>query len=258
MLIDWFTVGAQLLNFVILIWLMKRFLYHPILNAIEAREKNIALELKNVDDKEVQAQNKKNEFQKKNDDFDQNRLELFNKLNEEIKIERQRQLEGVRQDANTLRIKRQKSLESNTAIFYNSIKHKTEKEVFEITRKVITDLSTTSLEKSIFEKFILRLKDLPTKEKKDFIDSTKSENIFLRTYFKLSDNQQISIQKTINEAFLSNLNLQFETVPEIIGGIELVTNGLKISWSISDYLKSMEQSLLKSTYLADKDLKHEH
>ena len=30
MLIDWFTVGAQVLNFIILVWLMKRFLYQPV------------------------------------------------------------------------------------------------------------------------------------------------------------------------------------------------------------------------------------
>ena len=45
MLIDWFTVGAQALNFLILVWLMKHFLYKPILNAIDAREKLIATEL---------------------------------------------------------------------------------------------------------------------------------------------------------------------------------------------------------------------
>ena len=38
MLIDWFTVGAQALNFVILVWLLKHFLYKPILNAIDVRE----------------------------------------------------------------------------------------------------------------------------------------------------------------------------------------------------------------------------
>jgi F-type H+-transporting ATPase subunit b len=43
-LIDWVTVGAQVLNFVILVWLMKRFLYQPILHAINAREQRIAAE----------------------------------------------------------------------------------------------------------------------------------------------------------------------------------------------------------------------
>ena len=258
MLIDWFTVSAQIINFVILIWLMKRFLYHPILNAIDAREKNIVLELKNADEKKVQAQNEHDEFQKKNDDFDQNRVALFNKMNEEVKVERLRQLEEVRKDANALQIKRQESLESNTENFYKNIKHKTEKEVFEITRKVITDLSTTNLEKSICQKFLIRLEDLATEEKNDFVSSTKTDCTFLRTSFNLADDQKISIQNSINESFITNIPLKFETTPEIIGGIELVANGKKISWSINDYLKSMEQSLLKSASPTDKDFNHEH
>ena len=35
MLIDWFTVFAQAVNFLILVWLLKRFLYKPILHAID-------------------------------------------------------------------------------------------------------------------------------------------------------------------------------------------------------------------------------
>ena len=42
MLIDWFTVGAQIVNFLILVWLLKRYLYKPILSTIEEREKRIS------------------------------------------------------------------------------------------------------------------------------------------------------------------------------------------------------------------------
>ena len=45
MLIDWFTVAAQAVNFLILVWLLKRFLYKPVLAAIDEREKRIATQL---------------------------------------------------------------------------------------------------------------------------------------------------------------------------------------------------------------------
>ena len=35
MLIDWFTVAAQVVNFLVLMWLLKRFLYKPIVYAID-------------------------------------------------------------------------------------------------------------------------------------------------------------------------------------------------------------------------------
>jgi F0F1-type ATP synthase, subunit b len=56
MLIDWFTVGAQGLNFLILVWLMKRFLYRPILHAIDEREKRIAAELSDAEATKAEAQ----------------------------------------------------------------------------------------------------------------------------------------------------------------------------------------------------------
>ena len=77
MLIDWFTVGAQALNFVILVWLMKRFLYKPILGAIDAREIRIARELANADTKEAEARSQVDEFRHRNEKFDQQRDEML-------------------------------------------------------------------------------------------------------------------------------------------------------------------------------------
>ena len=83
MLIDWFTVGAQALNFLILVWLMKRFLYKPILHAIDAREKRIAAELADADAKKAEAQKERDEFQHKNEEFDQQRAALLSKATDE-------------------------------------------------------------------------------------------------------------------------------------------------------------------------------
>ncbi|MEF9674151.1 hypothetical protein QNM99_26650 [Pseudomonas sp. PCH446] len=73
MLIDWFTVGAQILNFLILVWLLKRFLYHPILNAIDAREQRIAKELADADAEKTEAGQEREAYQRKNAAFDKER-----------------------------------------------------------------------------------------------------------------------------------------------------------------------------------------
>ena len=70
MLIDWFTICAQAINFLILVWLMKRFLYKPILHAIDARENLIATELADAAAKKTEAQKDRDEFQHKNEEFD--------------------------------------------------------------------------------------------------------------------------------------------------------------------------------------------
>src|SRR5450432_1233116 len=106
MLIDWFTVIAQVVNFLILVWLLKRFLYGPILDAIDAREKRIATELADADAKKAEAQKERDEFQHKNEEFDRQRIALFSKATEEARAERQRLLNDARTAADVLSAKR--------------------------------------------------------------------------------------------------------------------------------------------------------
>ena len=104
MLIDWFTVGAQALNFLILVWLMKRFLYKPILHAIDAREERIAKELADADAKKAEAQKERDEFEHKNEEFDQQRAALLSKATDEAQAERQRLLDEARKAAAALSV----------------------------------------------------------------------------------------------------------------------------------------------------------
>ena len=113
MLIDWFTVGAQALNFLILVWLMKRFLYQPILNAIDTREQRIASELNDADKKKAEAQQERDEFQHKNEVFDQQRTTLFNQATDEAKAERQRLLDEARKAIDALSAKRMETLRND-------------------------------------------------------------------------------------------------------------------------------------------------
>ena len=90
MLIDWFTVGAQALNFLVLVWVLKHFLYKPILDAIAAREKGIAAKLADADAKTKEAQKQRDDFEGKNKAFDEQRAALLSKATDEAKTEHDR------------------------------------------------------------------------------------------------------------------------------------------------------------------------
>ncbi len=96
MLIDWFTVGAQALNFIVLVWLLKRFLYKPILQAVDAREKRIAKELADARAKMAEAEKLRDEFEHKNIEFGSQRATLLGKATDEATSERRRLLEDAR------------------------------------------------------------------------------------------------------------------------------------------------------------------
>jgi F-type H+-transporting ATPase subunit b len=245
MLIDWFTVGAQALNFLILVWLLKHFLYKPILNAIDAREKLIAKQLADADAKKSEAQKERDEFQKKNLQFDQQRATLLTKATDEAKSERERLLDEARKAADAFSTKRQEALRSDAENLNQAISRLTQKEVFAITRKALGDLATVSLEERMGEVFDRRLRGLNGQAKTVLGDALKknSEPALVRSTFELPMVQRVAIQNALNETFSAEIHVRFETSPDLVSGIELTTNGQKVGWSISDYLASLEKGV---------------
>jgi F-type H+-transporting ATPase subunit b len=245
MLIDWFTVGAQALNFIILIWLMKRFLYKPILNAIDAREARIARELAEAAATKAAAEKERDDFQHKNEAFDQERAALLSKATDEAKAERQRLLDEARTAADVLSAKQQESLRTDAKNLTQAIARRTQDEVFAIARRALTDLATTSLEERMGEVFTRRLREMDRQAKETLGAALKttSEPAVVRSAFDLPTEERAKIQNAINEVFAADVPLRFETAPDLVSGIELTVNGQKVTWSIGNYLSSLAKSV---------------
>jgi len=245
MLIDWFTVGAQALNFLILVWLMKRILYQPILHAIDAREQRIAAELADADAKKAEAQKERDTFQHKNEEFDQQRAALLVKATDEAKAERQRLIDAARKAADVLTAKRKESLDSDARTLSQAIAQRTQQEVFAIARKALADLATTSLEERMGDILVRRLHAMDGPAKAALVNalSTATEPAIVRSAFELAPAQCAAINAALKEICTTDIQLLFETAPEVISGIELTANGQKVAWSIADYLASLEKDV---------------
>ncbi|MFY9943559.1 MAG: F0F1 ATP synthase subunit delta [Desulfobacterales bacterium] len=253
MLIDWFTIVAQVLNFLILVWLMKRFLYKPILHAIDEREKRIAAELAQARAQKAEARKERDAFKQKNEAFDRQRGALLSQATDEAQAERRRLLDEARQAADALRAKRQETLINDAHNLNQAITRRARREVFAIARKALTDLATTSLEERLGEVFTRRLRELDGQAKAGLAEAleTAAAPALVRSAFDLPAAQRTAIQTALNETFAAEIPVRFKTAPELISGIELTTNGQKVAWSIADYLASLEKGVAE--LLTEKD-----
>ncbi len=243
MLIDWFTVAAQALNFVILAWLMKRFLYKPILDAIDAREKRIATELAAASRKKAEAQHERDEFQKKNDDFEKQRATLLEKARADADAERQTLMEAAHQAADTLTAKRQAALASQTNALMKTLQQRTQTEVFAIARQALTELTDVSLEARAFKLFLDRMQSLEGSPKEALAAALigGKDSVTVRSAFELPNAQRRALHQAIADTFGVKLELHYEADPALVAGIELAAQGHKFAWTIDDHLVSLEQ-----------------
>jgi F-type H+-transporting ATPase subunit b len=238
MLIDWFTVVAQAINFLILVWLLQRFLYKPVLAAIDAREAKIAATLMDAAANKKEAEATRDGYHGEREAFERQRGELLGKATEEANAERQRLLDAARKDSETLRLKLSDAVADERAKLNREIMIRTQEEVFAMARRALLDLAGTTLEERMTEVFIRRLGEMPS-EQKALLNPLARKNgaaAQLRSAFELTAAMRASLEAAVRQCLGADTQLDFQILPSLVCGIDLSVQGQKIAWSVADYL----------------------
>lgn len=103
MQIDWITVIAQIVNFLILAWLLKRFLYQPVINAMDQREQLVMQRLTEAEQREQLADQKALQFEQQKSELEQQQQTLIADAREQAEVQKQKMLEAARDEVNSNR-----------------------------------------------------------------------------------------------------------------------------------------------------------
>lgn len=239
MLIDWFTVAAQMLNFLILVWLLKRFLYAPVLNALDAREKRIAAELADAAAKQAEADAERETYRRNNEALESQRAELLRQATAEAAALREQLMTKARSDAESLKAKSQKQLNDEYQALTGEVSRRTRASVFAIAKKTLADLAGVDLEERMVDVFVKRLQEMDNEEKQRL--SVMLSSVLVKSAFELPEPLRARIEEAVRE--FTAAGISYELVPELAAGIELIAHGQKIAWSISDYMSLLEQEV---------------
>lgn len=248
MLIDSFTIIAQIINFLILIYLLKRFLFNRIIQIMDEREKQIT-------DQMQDAKTAKETAQKELDEQQRIREELQEKWNEmlaQAKKDAQKKREELVKDARSKIDEEQKNwreaiLKQRTA-FLRDLRHLSCEQVCQMSRKVLADLADEKLENQLIENFLIQLGKLTKEEKNDFIRFINKDErkIWVDSSFQLTGEKESEIRKILEKIIGDKVEINFKVSPKLICGIETRTEGKKISWNIENYLDGLEEQLKKA------------
>ncbi|MCL8007305.1 F0F1 ATP synthase subunit delta [Gelidibacter japonicus] len=246
--INWFTVIAQIVNFLILVWLLKRFLYKPVLDAIDAREKKIASQLEDAATKKAEAKRDKDLFRQKNETFDKERAEKMNEVHEQIDSEKQRLFEEVRKESTVLRSKFEESLKQQEQEITDRLKRKTKDAVFEIAKKTLSDLADVNLEQQVVTVFIEKIRSLDGAAKTKFIDALKNNegSVTVKSVFELSMGSKQELEKAMEKITEKQNDFQYQLEPELVSGIKIETASYQLSWTIDSYLDALKKESIIS------------
>ena len=245
MLIDWFTVAAQSINFLLLVWLLKRFLYKPILSAMDAREQRIARQLQDAEAQKHEAEAQSRGLRAANEEFARQKQALLDQAKAEAEDTRERLTEEARAEIEARRLRWRESLREEENALQAEITSCVQEEIMAISRHALHDLAGIELEQQIAAAFVCRLKKLDDHEREHLASDVKisEKPMMIRSAFDLPPAIRLEIENVVRELLGPHLTVGYERVPGLIAGVELSSGGRKISWSISGYLSALEKRL---------------
>lgn len=244
MSIDWLTVAAQIANFLILIWLLKRFLYRPILDGIDAREKEIAERMGEAERIRTTAETAKAEFEARTGRLRAGREDMFEETRQAAEAERVSLLAEARE-----RLAREQAdhveRRAEQARRYSAELHRDGAQaLLSLTRKALKDLADQDLEARIVTRASQRLVEVADELRKAGGESLEAVAV---THAPLPDETRQRLQQEL-AALIPDISLSFQSEPTQAPGMVLRLGGAQVEWTVDSYIDGL------GALLADADL----
>jgi len=241
MQIDWFTFGAQLVNFLILIGLLRRYLYGPVMDAMDEREHNINARLEEARERREAARQKAEEYEAMQETFEAERDERWHEVEEAAEERRRALIDEAREEVEHLARAWRKSLKQERETFLQTLSGRAVEETVALTRRVLRDLANAELEAQALGHFVEHLAHLEGDERRALEDAFAASEgqATVRSAFGLSDDQVDRIREALRDYSPVDLDLQVETDDALGIGVAVRVGDRKVAWTLERYLADL-------------------
>lgn len=239
--IDGFTIVAQMVNFLVLVLLLKRFLYGPVMRAMDQREARIAKRVADSEKAQQEARQRADDLAEQQQAFLNDKAKLLAEARTQIEQWREEKIERLRREIDALRRSWLEQVDHDRQAFLLKLKSDAVRHVMRMGDKVIRDLADQQMEAHIISVFM----EKTGAENKAFRSDTYAGSVRLISGFELSDDVQARVRDTCTQWFPSAQPVEFEVSGELGMGVEVLAGDRKVAWNLEKYLQELEKEMLR-------------
>lgn len=240
--IDAFTVGAQVVNFLVLVYLLKRFLYGPVIEAIERRRGEITARARRAEREQAEAREEARELRARREALEERADALLRDAERDAEERRTELLEETRRDAERARESWRETVRRERESLLAEMRERAARQVHRTARRVLADLTGADLDRRAVEVALQRLEELPQDERGSFARAAdQEERVTLRSASELPEELVERIRARVEALVGRGIELEVTVRPDVVCGLELRAGDRKIGWSVESYLDELER-----------------
>jgi F-type H+-transporting ATPase subunit b len=242
--IDWITVAAQIVNFLVLVWLLQRFLYRPITQAMRRRETKIEDRLSEARSAREEAEAEAERLRRKQVELDEERDDILNEARAEATDLRERLEQQIRAEMEEKRETWKRHLEEEREEFGRVLQRRAGREVLEIAGGVLSEFADADLTERIARTFASRLESLDGEARDRLAQAAgHAREATVETARALDSTTRGIVTRALHEALSTSIPVAYQQNEDVTLGVRVTIGEQSLDWSSDHHLKRLEAAL---------------
>lgn len=244
MLIDWFTIVAQLINFLILVVALKYLLYDRLMGVMEKRRRAIAEKEEQAEERTEEAEEELQQLRQDRRNLEKRREGMLEEARRDASQRRRELLKEAREEVDRQEEEWRESIRSRQERLLGDMQRLTGEKAVALTRRLLSDMADQTMEETLIRSLVERIGSIPEEERSGIAESVRSSDspILVRSAFQPSDAGRQNVDKALRE-LVGDLerSITWQEDPGLITGVVVQVGPRTVGWSMSGYLDEVER-----------------
>jgi len=245
MQIDVFTLIAEIFNFLLLVFLLQRFLYRPIIRVMDEREKATAGRLEEANERLAEAEREKRKYQDKVQEIEQKREELLEEARQESKQKREALIDDIRDEVEALRQSWREAVSFEREAFLRDLRQEVGAEIVRTARVILADMADQELEDQVVRVFVEHLEQVDESEREKLAQGSDDQPLHVQSAFELSDEARSRLDEALRP-YAEGRKLRYDVDSKLLCGVRVATADHEIAWSFDHYIGALQDRFQQS------------
>lgn len=237
--INWSTFVFEIVNFLALVWILKHFLYQPVLDIIKRRRVAIENQLAEAKQQQTDASVLKQQYEHRLADWEQQRQHAMRKLKTEIEEIRHQQLENLQAELAAEEEKTRFSRERQDIQLKREIEQRALHRSGEFASRLLAEAAGPELENRFVDLLVKELETMPDDRIKTFTNKWEisPEHILVTSVWPLTDSRRQQLEAALKQLTGQETAVQYKQDETLLAGLNISIGAFLLQLNVRDELR---------------------
>lgn len=237
--LNWTTFILEILNFLVLVWLLKHFLYQPVRAAVERRRESIEQQLATARQLQEEADAMRLQYENRLHDWEAEREGARQQLLREIESERSHLQHQLQESLEMERQKAQVLTERQLEEHRRDSEFQALQQAAQFATRLMGRVATPELESQLFELLMEDLQKLPPQQREALqAISSGAKPVEVISVYELTPQQQQRLREALDGLVSQPLHYHFSRDEKLIAGLRITAGPWVLHANLHDELKA--------------------